>query len=316
MKIYLGPFQGITEAAYRSSLAKSFKGIDVAMTPFITNVHGRKIKNVHSYDIWPENNQDVPTVPQMLSKDAEEMISIAKVCHDFGYDEINWNLGCPFPKVANKQRGSGMLPHPDLIRSLLEEVMPDMPIKLSIKCRLGLNDPKEIEQLISIYNAFPLSELIIHPRIGKQLYKGFADPKAFKELIGAFNMPLVYNGDIFTKEDFHRLNELFEGKIDRWMLGRGILTNPFLSEEIMGLTCEEEERIQRLRAFLSMLLAEHCKRFEHENNAVNRMKELWSYMSKMFEDPQAAFRYIRKSKTADEYSEGEQQLFKNCNFAK
>ncbi|MFA8450758.1 MAG: tRNA dihydrouridine synthase [Bacteroidales bacterium] len=315
MKFYLGPFQGITEAAYRNAFTSHFEGIDIAMCPFITNVHGRKIKSVHSYDLWPENNQKMDTIPQMLSKDPEEMFSIANTCKDLGYKEINWNLGCPFPKVANKQRGSGLLSFPEKIEEILLSLQDNFPIKMSIKCRLGYTNPLEIQKLIPIFNSFKLSEVIIHPRIGKQLYKGTADIQKFKELFPKLTAPVVYNGDIYTAKDWNEKNKLFEGKIDRWMLGRGLLINPFLAEEIHGkYTINPEERKTRLQGFLYDLLSLQLERFSNENNAINRMKELWSYLSKSFENPTEAFRYIRKAKTTAEYRQGENQIFRNCNF--
>ncbi|MFA8300468.1 MAG: tRNA dihydrouridine synthase [Hyphomicrobiales bacterium] len=317
IKIYLGPFQGITDATYRSTIVECFGGIDIAMTPFVTNVNEKKPKSVQTWDLWTENNTKVHTIPQMLSKDANEMIAVANVCEQFGYDEINWNLGCPFPRVANKKRGSGILIDPELVSSLLKEVISNINIDLSIKCRLGYKDPKELEKLIPIFNSNKIKELTIHPRIGKQLYKGTADPIAFKNYMKDIELPIVYNGDIFSVEYFQELNELFEGKINKWMLGRGILSDPFLAEKIKNdSNLSTDEKLERLRTFLQLLFERHYSRFKNVNNALNRMKELWSYLANSFDDPQKVFKEVRKCKTEEEYQKGLHNIFTNYHWVK
>lgn len=127
---------------------------------------------MRTHEIDPAWNITSSLSPQILSRDANEIILFGKACKDLGYNELNWNMGCPYPRVAKKKRGSGLLPYPDLVEALLDDIKKELPLKLSIKCRLGYEDPHELDELIPHFNAFGLSELIVHARIGKQLYQG------------------------------------------------------------------------------------------------------------------------------------------------
>ena len=257
----LGPFQGITDAPFRNVFKRHFGGIDKFYTPFFTGIHKEDhAKNLQGEEIDPRCNDVETLTPQILSTDAEEILRFAKQCKALGYKEINLNMGCPFPRVANKKRGCGLLPYPDMVEAMFERVFEEIDIQFSVKCRLGYFNPDEIDAIIPIFNKFPLSELIIHPRIGKQLYKGEADIERFKALIPFINAPLVYNGDIVSVESFERIHKILNDgpstlrqaqgpqglgtckTIDQFMLGRGILTNQFLAEDIKGSVIASEAR--------------------------------------------------------------------------
>ena len=219
-------------------------------------------------------------------------------------------MGCPFPRVANKKRGCGLLPYPDMVEAMFERVFEEIDIKFSVKCRLGYFSPEEIEAIIPIFNRFPLSELIIHPRIGKQLYKGEADVERFKALIPYINAPLVYNGDIFSRESFEHIRGQVQ-PVNQFMLGRGILTNPFLAEEIRGGTRNAPERIARLHAYIVDLYEDRLRHAGGSPKVLGRMKELWSYLMNSFEEPQVVWRKIKKINALDEYEKAVEYVFTN-----
>ena len=316
----LGPFQGITDAPFRNVFKRHFGGIDKFYTPFFTGIHKEEhAKNLQGEEIDPQCNDVETLTPQILSTDAEEILRFAKQCKQLGYKEINLNMGCPFPRVANKKRGCGLLPYPDLVEAMLERVFEGIDIKFSVKCRLGYFSPDEIEAIIPIFNRFPLSELIIHPRIGKQLYKGEADVERFKRLIPYINAPLVYNGDIFSVDGFGRIRGIINGgpstgsgtEVNQFMLGRGLLTNPFLAEEIRGGAGHALERTERLRAYVIDLYQDRLRHAGGSPKVLGRMKELWSYLMYSFEEPQAVWRKIKKINALKEYYEAVEYVFTN-----
>ncbi len=133
MKLYLAPIMGITDAVYRETFAKYFEGIDCAIAPFVSSVASRKLKPTYLKDLFPDRNRRLPVIPQVLSKNADDFLFIAEKIGELGYEEINWNLGCPVSMVAKKNRGSGLLPFPDEIDRILEKVCSDWPHELSIK---------------------------------------------------------------------------------------------------------------------------------------------------------------------------------------
>jgi tRNA-dihydrouridine synthase len=337
----LGPFQGITDAPFRNVFKQHFGGVDKFYTPFFTGIHKEDhAKNLQGEEIDPKYNNVEILTPQILSTDAEEILRFAKQCKQLGYKEINLNMGCPFPRVANKKRGCGLLPYPDKVETMLERVFEEIDIKFSVKCRLGYFNPEEIEALITIFNHFPLSELIIHPRIGKQLYKGEADVERFKALIPQINAPLVYNGDIVSVESFERISNVVQ-PVTQFMLGRGLLANPFLAEEIkasviarpysvktendkaiqesVSLDCfvprnnamRQSERAERLHNYILDLYEDRLRHAGGSPKVLGRMKELWSYLMYSFEEPQVVWRKIKKINALKEYENAVEEIFKN-----
>jgi len=324
----LGPFQGITDAPFRNVFKRHFGGIDKFYTPFFTGIQKDHAKNLQGEEIDPSSNDVETLTPQILSTDAEEILRFAKQCKQLGYKEINLNMGCPFPRVANKKRGCGLLPYPDIVEAMLERVFEEIDIKFSVKCRLGYFSADEINAIIPIFNRFPLSELIIHPRIGKQLYKGETDVERFKTLIPLINAPLVYNGDIVSVESFEHIrgiiNESFEKRrfdrlndrqpVNQFMLGRGILANPFLAEEIKNDIADArgaspQDKTERLHAYVIDLYEDRLRHAGGSPKVLGRMKELWSYLMNSFDEPQDVWRKIKKINALKEYEEQVERIF-------
>jgi len=334
----LGPFQGITDAPFRNVFKRHFGGIDKFYTPFFTGIHKEEhAKNLQGEEIDPRCNDVKTLTPQILSTDAEEILRFAKQCKQLGYKEVNLNMGCPFPRVANKKRGSGLLPYPDKVDAMLESVFEHIgDMKFSVKCRLGYYSPDEIEAIIPIFNRFPLSELIIHPRIGKQLYKGEADVERFAALIPYINAPLVYNGDIFSVDDFGRIREAVR-PVNDFMLGRGILANPFLAEQITdacdyadarGASLQPDpvrthrvclpqpnDKTERLHAYVLDLYEDRLHHAGGSPKVLGRMKELWSYLMNSFEEPQVVWRKIKKINALKEYEDAVETVFMEVAYA-
>ena len=311
VQLSLGPFQGITDAPFRNVFKRHFGGIDKFYTPFFTGIHKEEnAKNLQGEEIDPRCNDVNTLTPQILSTDADEILRFAKQCKELGYKEINLNMGCPFPRVANKKRGSGLLPYPDKVEAMLERVFEAIDIQFSVKCRLGYFSPDEIDAIIPIFNRFPLSELIIHPRIGKQLYKGEADVERFKSLIPYINAPLVYNGDIFSVESFGRIREVVQ-PVSQFMLGRGLLANPFLAEDIRRDASNASGRTKRLHAYVLDLYEDRLHHAGGSPKVLGRMKELWSYLMYSFDEPQDIWRKIKKINALKEYEKAVETIFRS-----
>ena len=314
IRLSLGPFQGITDAPFRNVFKKHFGGIDKYYTPFFTGIQKDHAKNLQVEEIDPTCNDVETLTPQILSTDAEEILRFASQCKELGYKEINLNMGCPFPRVANKKRGSGLLPYPEKIEAMLNAVFERIDLNFSIKCRLGYFNPDEIVPVIDIFNQYPLSELIIHPRIGKQLYKGEADVKRFAELIPMIKAPLVYNGDIVSVDSFERIRKQVQ-PVNEFMLGRGLLANPFLAEEIKknGEFNEFSEPVRqkkdRLHAYVVDLYEDRLRHAGGSPKVLGRMKELWSYLMYSFDEPQEIWRKIKKINALKEYEEAVDAVF-------
>lgn len=307
-KIYFAPFQGITTHLFREVYARHFFGVDKLFTPYFSNFEaGCKLPPKQLAALKHQSENGVEVVPQILSKSADEILWLAKCCEDLGFKELNWNLGCPYPQVANKKRGSGLLPFPEMVDEILERVFSEINISFSIKCRLGYVDADELKAFVPVFNRYPISELTLHARIGRQLYSGQPDLEAFEEAVSLIKAPLAYNGDIFTPVDWHQFSERFPN-IQLLMLGRGILRNPFLPAQIKGLELPEDPQVVVYQFVDELYMA-----IRHERNdnpsVLNAMKEYWAYLAESFDDPVRVFRKIRKAKNFGEYEEAVKDIF-------
>lgn len=309
-KLSLAPFQGITDVVYRSMFMKHFSGIDKYYTPFFTGIQKDNSKSLRSDEIDPRFNDVNIIVPQILSNNAEEIIRFANQCKSMGYPEFNLNMGCPFPRVANKTRGCGLMADPNRTITMLEEVCDNINgIKFSIKCRLGYYSPDEIFKFIETFNSLPFSEIIVHPRIGKQMYTGEASLEKFNELIPLINKPLIYNGDIYTVEKYHSVVENISTNNNHTMLGRGLLTNPFLAEDIKQINDNQKDRQTRLHNFVVSLYVERLHHAGGSPKIIGSMKELWKYMMNIFDDPQNVWRNVKKVNHLYEYENSVEKIF-------
>ena len=306
--IYLAPFQGITGHTYRSVYVKHFQGVDKLFTPFFTSIqHNNKLAARKLAELGSPFENGIPVVPQILSKDAEEIIRFAYFCEGLGFSELNWNLGCPYPQVANKKRGSGMLPFPVMVEGILEKVMAETKIKFSVKCRLGYISADEIYKLIPSFITFNISELIVHARTGKQLYSGETDLETFEKIIPLVSVPLAYNGDIFSFTAFERLDNQFNA-INSWMIGRGLLWDPFLPAKIKGFTVAVNQK-EHIRQFINDLYLAYRKQMNDNFSALSVLKEYWSYLAMSFNDPHHVFKKLKKVMRFEEYEDAVSYVF-------
>lgn len=300
MKLYLAPLRGITDAIYRNTFSKHFRGFDLGIAPFITTQQGNRIRRSRLKDILPENNIGMPVIPQILSKDPDAFIILAKAMADLGYDTVNWNLGCPYPMVANKGRGSGMLLFPDKIERFLEKIIPEIPCGLSIKTRVGRNNSEEIFHLAPMFNRYPLTEVIIHARTGIQMFDGVPDLDAFETYLGLSAHPVVYNGDITNLENFRALFHRFKD-VNRWMIGRGVLSNPFLPEIIKQDKDSVSDKIGQMKCFHDSLFDEYRQILSGPSHLLDKMKGFWTYFSLGFENGDQIRKKIHKMKKTKHY---------------
>jgi tRNA-dihydrouridine synthase len=232
--LILAPMQGLTELMFRKVYHRCFPGaLDYAISPFLSLTHGNLTEAWEKIDdVLPEPNRNsIPVIPQILGKEPVEFIDLANRLFDIGYTEINWNIGCPMRRVTAKHRGSGILPYPDEVDRILGQVIPHLKPRLSVKMRLGLKSPDEIFNLIPVLNNYPLLNVTIHPRTGRQQYTGQVDLDTFSRALPLLHHKVIYNGDICTPADYRRISQRFPS-IQEFMIGRGILYDPLLPLKI------------------------------------------------------------------------------------
>ena len=310
MQFYMAPMEGIGGFVYRNTYHKCFASFDKYFLPFISPNPKGKFAPWELADVLPEHNRGMYAVPQILTNRAEDFIQTAKQLQSMGYDEVNLNLGCPSKTVVAKGRGAGFLKEPDKLNRFLEEIFQTLDMKISIKTRTGFWDSEEFEELLRIYNQYPLEELIIHPRVQKDYYKNQPDWQIYKEAKQKSKNPVCYNGDIFSREKYQEWRQHFPEE-DTVMLGRGVLFSP----DILGKIKEDRHYGKDVyRQFHDTLLEGYLQTIHGEQNVIFKMKELWNYAFHGMKNPDAVqIQRIRHASSLAEYEEAVKMFWMQIN---
>lgn len=304
MQFYLAPMEAVTGFVYRNVYHSMFGDMDKYFAPFITPTQKKILKTRERKDVAPENNMGMYMVPQILTNQAEQFIETCGFLAERGYREVNINLGCPAATVVTKGKGSGFLGETMKLERFFEEVfrwnnglVEKEQFEISVKTRLGMEDVEEFEEILEIYNHYPLKEVIIHPRVRRDFYSGKPDLEAFSNALKTCKHSVCYNGDIFTEEDYVNLMERFP-IIDKVMLGRGVIANPGLVREIKtGQKITKEE----LRQYHDALYAGYLADLGAEKDVLFKMKEVWFYLGKSFKESDKIIQKVHKAKKPEEY---------------
>jgi tRNA-dihydrouridine synthase len=311
MKFYFAPMEGITGYIFRNAHKKYFGSIAKYFTPFISPNNNTSLNRKELKDVLPENNPGICVVPQILTNNAEDFINTSAQLCSMGYSEVNINLGCPSGTVVAKNKGSGFLAQRDRLDSFLDSIYSRLDMKVSVKTRIGKDSHEEFYELINIYNKYPISELIIHPRIQKDQYKNKPDLDIFRASLTLSTNPVCYNGDIFTADDCKAFCDSFPNA-ETVMLGRGAVTNPALADEICG---KGKLSSELLKNFHDEVYENYRRSIQGDINVLYRMKEFWHYAIQMFSDNAKYAKAIRKAQKLKDYEAAVSSLFKDREIA-
>ena len=305
MKYYFAPMEGITGYVFRNTFQEYFGGIHTWFSPFLSPKHDGGLRSGEIRDILPENNSNVRLVPQILTNDAAAFRLTAERLKEYGYSEVNLNLGCPSGTVVAKKKGAGFLAETALLERFLDEIFSQCPIRISIKTRIGKETPEEFPALLELFNQYPVSELIVHPRVQTDFYKNKPNWEMFAYGADNASMPVCYNGDLFTTQDIQQFTTQFPS-VQTVMLGRGLLANPGLAAQAEG---EKPVDSKTLIAFHNTLLERYQEILSGQRNVLFKMKELWVFLVCLFADGEPYAKKIRKARTLSAYQKAVDSLF-------
>ena len=305
------PLQGFTDFRFRNAFHKHFGGIDTFYSPYIKLNGKLVVKGSYERDILPENNNTLEVIPQIITNDADEFLFVAKYVQKFGYKELNWNLGCPYPMVAKCGMGSGLIKNTNQIEHILKRVHNETDIIVSMKMRMGYENATEILDVLPILEQYPIKNIAIHARIGKQLYKGGVDLDSFQKCLDTSKQKIYYNGDITSVTKFNELQERFPS-IEHWMIGRGLIADPFLPSMIKNNTTEyPKNRLEIFEAFHDEIYQEYDAYLSGPTPIRMKMLGFWEYFSESFSNPQKTFKKIKKAGNSKNYEIAVKEIFKN-----
>lgn len=305
MQLDLAPMEGITGVTYRRLHHEYFPGVDRYYTPFISPTGEHRFGPRELREILPENNKDLLVVPQLMTKHAEDFLWAAKELVAMGYQEVNLNLGCPSGTVTAKGKGCGMLATPEVLDRFLDGIFTNAPCAVSVKTRLGMESPEEFDTILEIYNRYPISELIIHPRVRQDFYRHPIRKDAFEKAAGFCKLPLSHNGGIVTVADYQALVSQYP-TLTSVMIGQGLIADPFLAGKIRyGMRPDKDH----LKEFHDHLYETYASLFDSRQNAMKRMKEMWTYLICAFGDHDRHKKKLLKAKTPEDYRSAAASVF-------
>lgn len=295
------PLQGFTDFRFRNAINQYFGGIDTYYSPYIRLNGKMEIKASYQRDLLPENNSDIEVIPQVITNDPDEFLFVAKYVQELGYKELNWNLGCPYPMVTKSGMGSGLICNTQKINAVLDKAHSESDIIVSMKMRLGYDNAQEILDVFPILDTYPLKNIAIHARLGKQLYKGGVHLDDFQKCIENTKHKLYYNGDITSVTKFREMQERFPS-IDHWMIGRGLIADPFLPSMIKKDTTEyPDNKMELFSAFHDTLYEGYSQSLSGPAHILLKMHHLWEYFSVIFSNPHKVMKKIKKTKNIRNY---------------
>lgn len=297
MKLYFAPMEGVTDHIFRKIHHKYFGGVDKYYTPFFSPTNDGRFPPRDRRDFDPDVNEGLPVVPQLLTKYSDDFLWAARAMADLGFREVNLNLGCPSGTVTAKGKGSGLLSDFDSLTRLLDGIFAQTPLPISIKTRLGRKESEEFPKLLELFNQYPIRELTVHCRVGEDFYKKPARPEHFTKPLAESRAPVCYNGDLFSPNSVAEFQARYPDT-PAVMLGRGAIADPALFRKVKGGTGATREELAR---YTDELFEAYSVNFGSSRAALGRMKEIWFYLSCLFEDTQPQMKKLRKSTDGNEY---------------
>lgn len=299
VKIFCGPVQGVTDCHWRNAHYEIFGGPDGYFGPFMRVEHG-EIRKRDLADTNPQNNTVPIFIPQVLAcqpKDAQRMVEALK---EMGHRTIDINLGCPFPPIALHHKGCGLLQYPTEVASLFKSLSKVEGVTYSVKMRLGWDSSQHWQEIVPLFDIINPSYVTVHPRTGRQQYKGDLLFNEFESLLGSCQYPVVYNGEIKTLDDIERTKQLFPS-IYAIMIGRGLIENP-------AMLCPEKATADNYCELHNRLLEAYQSQLNGgEHQLLLKMKSFWELY--LPQAPHKLLKAIKKASSMSKYTTAVSELF-------
>ncbi|MDE7402345.1 MAG: tRNA-dihydrouridine synthase family protein [Muribaculaceae bacterium] len=298
LPVYIAPVQGHTDAAWRHFHHSTYGGDFRYYTPFIRCEHG-ELRRQDLRDLLSPLNDGIDLEPQVIFRDMTELDILLSRLKSEGMTRVNLNMGCPFPLQMGKGRGAGFLSNLDEASKLPDTLAKYPELSYSVKMRIGHDDNTEWRKIIEILNSLPLSEIAVHPRIGKQQYSGELDLEMLAELMKVSRHKIIYNGELKTPADMERVTADWPDAAGL-MVARGILGRPSLASEYSeGEEWSPEKRKAAMMDFHDKLLTHYEETLCGDSQILSKIKPFWEYAEA--EIGRKTWKAIKKSSTLAKY---------------
>lgn len=298
----LAPMAGITDLPFRLICRRLGCGMTVSE---MVSAKGLLYKNVKTTEMLRIDDGERPTAIQLFGSVPAELAEAARMVEASGADMIDFNMGCPVPKIVNNGEGSALMKNPQLAHDILAAMVKAVKIPVTVKFRAGWDDAnRNAVEVARAVEAAGVSAVAVHGRTRQQFYEGKAEWSIIADVKQAVKVPVFGNGDIFTVADGLRMLE--QTGCDGLMIGRGADGNPWLFTALAAaLRGEPLPQPPSLKERLAQA-AEHLEMLSAYKNEVVAVKEMRRHISAYLKGmPHAAeFRgRFHKVDTQEQFSE-------------
>ena len=288
--VLAAPLQGVTDNVWRMAQHEVFGGVDAYYAPFMRVEHG-EVRRKDLRDVSPERNAGITLIPQILACQPEHVLMMTDALQQMGYKRIDINLGCPFPPIALHRKGSGMLAYPDLVEEMFKALATVEGVEYSVKMRIGWDKNNQWRDILPLMDIIRPVNIAVHPRTGKQQYKGELDIEQYEAILAASPWPVVYNGSLRTVEDIEQTVQHYP-TLAAVMVGSGLAANP-------GLFAPDAKP-DDYRRFHDLLVDGYTEQLNGgEAQLVRHLQDIWQTF--LPGTGHKLFKAIRKSRTIDQY---------------
>ena len=288
--VFAAPLQGVTDNVWRMTQHEIFGGVDAYYAPFMRVERG-EVRRKDLRDVEPERNAGITLIPQILACQPDHALMMADALKQMGYTRIDINLGCPFPPIALHRKGSGMLAYPELAEGLFKALASVEGVEYSVKMRIGWDKNDQWQDILPLMEIISPINIAIHPRTGKQQYKGELDMEQFEAILAASQWPVIYNGSLRTVEDIEQTIQRYP-TLAAVMVGSGLAANPGM--------LSPDATVDDYRRFHDLLVEGYTEQLNGgEAQLVRHLQDIWQTF--LPGTGHKLFKAIRKSRTLDQY---------------
>ena len=228
--VFLAPMAGVTDTAYR--VIAHDMGCPLAFAEMVSS-QGIHYRNEHTMKMLRTEAGERPIAMQIFAKSAAMAAEAAVYIEEIGTaDILDFNMGCPAPKVVKNGEGSALMREPKKAEEILTAVRRATKLPFTVKMRLGWDDAsRNAVEIARMAEAVGVDAVAVHGRTREQFYSGNADYAAIAEVKRAVKIPVIVSGDIRRPADLARALDITGA--DAVMIGRGAQGNPWIFPQLI-----------------------------------------------------------------------------------